>query len=68
MPNSTFKAKVGRALLLAENMEHIQHIEFRVRKTPAINRMTKAGQEFTRELLQLINNRGVELMDTTQPF
>lgn len=58
-----YKAKIERAIELAENLEQLAFIEDKLKTTDQINRRTKAGRELEKELLLLTDEKAKKLIN-----
>lgn len=63
-----YKEKIIKAVSLAEDFEQIDYIQDKIKSTEQINRRTKQGRELTDELLNLTQQRKIELSNTILPF
>ena len=62
-----YEEEVLTAINLAEKITDLEYIEDKVKRTKAINRMTKVGRELTHKLLWLCNDRARAFIDKGEP-
>ena len=64
----TYKEKIIKAISLTKNFDEIDYIQDKIKTTEQINRRTKRGRELKEELLDLIQQRKIELAEVLLPF
>lgn len=63
-----YKDKILKAISLTKNFDEIDYIQSKINTTEQINRRTKEGRKLTGELLNLTQQRKIELAEVLPPF
>lgn len=63
------KERLTTLIYKAKTLDELDYIQNKIETTKKINRRTKAGREFTNELLEIINNGARQLINEgAEPF
>ena len=67
MENQSLKEKLTTLTSKAEFIKDIKYLEDKIKTSRTINRRTKAGRELTQELLNICNNKVLDLIEKGEP-
>lgn len=68
MTNQNLKQKLMTLTSKAKKLSDLDYLQKKIETSKTINRRTKDGRQLTNELLEIINIKAKELMNSEPPF